>query len=67
MDAGRIGENDFQPAADINYSDSWRYSAGAGLTWNSPMGPLTLDYAVPLNAEDYDEERRFYFYVGTQF
>lgn len=67
MDAGRIGENDFQPANDINYSDSWRYSAGAGLTWNSPMGPLTLDYAVPLNAEDYDEERRFYFYVGTQF
>ncbi len=67
VDAGRIGENDFQPAADINYSDSWRYSVGGGITWRSPMGPLTLDYAVPLNAEDYDDESRFYFYIGTQF
>ncbi len=67
VDAGRIGQNDFQPAADINYSNSWRYSAGGGVTWNSPMGPLTLDYAIPLNAEDFDDESRFYFYVGTQF
>ncbi|MFV0430785.1 MAG: outer membrane protein assembly factor BamA [Alphaproteobacteria bacterium] len=67
MDAGRIGENDFQPATDINYSDAWRYSVGAGLRWDSPMGPLTLDYAIPLNSEKYDNERRFYFYVGTQF
>lgn len=66
-DAGRIGENDFQPAADISYSDSWRYSVGGGVTWRSPMGPLTLDYAVPLNAESFDDESRFYFYVGTQF
>ncbi len=67
LDAGRIGQNDFQPAADINHSNSWRYSAGGGVTWNSPMGPLTLDYAIPLNAEDFDDESRFYFYVGTQF
>jgi outer membrane protein insertion porin family len=44
-----------------------RYSAGVGVTWFSPFGPLTASLAQPLNAEDDDEKKIFQFNIGTQF
>jgi len=44
-----------------------RYSAGLGLSWISPVGPLKLSYAKPLNAKPGDRLERFQFQMGTGF
>lgn len=44
-----------------------RYSVGVGLAWISPMGPLKLSFAIPLNKKDNDELERFQFQIGTGF
>ena len=45
----------------------FRYSAGVGVQWNSPLGPLKFSYAVPINAHATDREQRFQFQAGTAF
>ena len=44
-----------------------RYSAGIGLSWISPLGPLRLSYAYPLNSEPWDRIQRFQFQIGAGF
>jgi len=44
-----------------------RASAGAGITWISPFGPLQVDLAYPLLKEDYDQTELFRFNVGSSF
>lgn len=44
-----------------------RYSAGFGLAWVSPIGPLKLSYAYPLKKETGDRLQRFQFQIGTGF
>ncbi|WP_313031162.1 BamA/TamA family outer membrane protein, partial [Massilia alkalitolerans] len=44
-----------------------RFSAGIGLSWISPVGPLKLSYAKPLNALPGDRLERFQFQMGTGF
>jgi outer membrane protein insertion porin family len=44
-----------------------RVSAGFGITWQSPFGPLAVDFALPIIAKDYDREELFRFSVGTRF
>ena len=41
-----------------------RSSAGAGLTWASPFGNLTVDYAVPLTKAAYDVVQPLRFSAG---
>ncbi|WP_397473217.1 outer membrane protein assembly factor BamA [Pusillimonas sp.] len=45
----------------------WRYSAGVGLSWQSPMGPLELSFGRALNAKDGDDKQAFQFQIGTGF
>jgi len=61
-DAGQIYLNGMQP----NY-ESFRYSTGVGLAWNSPMGPLKFSYAYPINEKPGDKIQRFQFQVGSVF
>ncbi len=44
-----------------------RYSAGLGLSWFSPFGPLKLVFAQPLNEEDGDQTETLQFQFGQQF
>ncbi|MCF8496408.1 MAG: BamA/TamA family outer membrane protein, partial [Alphaproteobacteria bacterium] len=44
-----------------------RASAGMGLSWRSPFGPIRIDLATPLAKEDYDQEEIFRFNFGTRF
>lgn len=44
-----------------------RYSAGIALTWVSPMGPLKVSLAEPLNDIPTDNLQRFQFMFGQQF
>ena len=44
-----------------------RYSVGVGVAWISPLGPLRLSYAYPLNTKPEDRIQRFQFQIGTGF
>jgi outer membrane protein insertion porin family len=41
-----------------------RSSVGAGLTWDSPFGPLSINYGVPLTKAAYDVVQPFSFTAG---
>lgn len=62
VDGGQV----FQEDAKIRF-DEFRYSAGIGLSWISPVGPLKLSYAKPLNSLPGDRLERFQFQMGTGF
>ncbi|MDD7805003.1 MAG: outer membrane protein assembly factor BamA [Endozoicomonas sp. (ex Botrylloides leachii)] len=47
--------------------DELRYSVGLGLTWITPLGPLTFSLAKALNAKGRDEPQIFQFSLGTPF
>lgn len=49
------------------FNDLIRYSAGIALTWVSPMGPLKVSLAEPLNDIPTDNLQRFQFMFGQQF
>jgi outer membrane protein insertion porin family len=44
-----------------------RVSAGAGISWKSPVGPILLDLAVPLKKEGFDHTQLFHVSFGTKF
>jgi outer membrane protein insertion porin family len=44
-----------------------RASAGLGISWLSPVGPLRLAYATPLRKQTDDKIQRFQFQIGTAF
>ncbi|HEX6244548.1 MAG TPA: BamA/TamA family outer membrane protein, partial [Polyangiales bacterium] len=44
-----------------------RYSAGFGLRWQSPMGPLRFEWGIPLNRRPGDQKIRFDFTIGQFF
>jgi outer membrane protein insertion porin family len=58
------GDHDHVCLAD---DSTIRTSVGASLLWNSPLGPLRLDYAYALNKADYDKIQQFRFGASTQF
>jgi outer membrane protein insertion porin family len=46
---------------------SLRFSAGVGVAWISPLGPMKFSYAYPINSEEGDRIQRFQFQIGTGF
>lgn len=66
-DVGMIGEPDGVNKYPINTSDKPRASAGVGLVWVSPMGPVSIDLAQALMKETWDETEFFRFNFGTRF
>ncbi|PHV04321.1 outer membrane protein assembly factor BamA [Janthinobacterium sp. BJB412] len=62
VDGGQV----YQEGQKMRFSEL-RYSAGLGISWISPVGPLKLSYAKPLNAKPGDRLERFQFQMGTGF
>ncbi|HCY61613.1 MAG TPA: outer membrane protein assembly factor BamA [Oxalobacteraceae bacterium] len=61
-DVGNVfGENDKIKLGEL------RYSAGVGISWLSPVGPLKISYGKPLNAKSTDRKQQFQFQLGTGF
>ncbi len=54
---------------DFNAFDAGdlRYSVGLSGLWVSPLGPLSVSVALPLNDEDNDDVQNFQFSVGSFF
>lgn len=44
-----------------------RASAGIGLSWISPMGPLRFSYGVPIRQQTGDRIQKLQFQIGTSF
>ncbi len=44
-----------------------RYTAGLGVVWLSPFGPLSASYALPLNEGSHDQTEKFQFGMGSSF
>ncbi|MDD3800083.1 MAG: outer membrane protein assembly factor BamA [Novosphingobium sp.] len=51
----------------VGNSPKPRVSVGVGVNWNSPFGPLRVDFAKVLLKEEGDDTKAFSFNVGTQF
>ena len=49
-----------EAVSDIRQSD-WKAGAGVGVRWQSPVGPIKLDFAVPVGDK---EEHGLQFYIG---
>ncbi|PSJ81276.1 outer membrane protein assembly factor BamA [Neisseria iguanae] len=49
------------------FKEELRYSAGAAVTWLSPLGPMKFSYAYPIKKKEGDEVQRFQFQLGTTF
>ncbi len=47
--------------------DEMRYSAGLAVSWISPMGPLKISLAQPLNDKEGDNLQAFQFQFGQNF
>ena len=62
MDVGNVwGENEKITAQSL------RASAGLGLSWISPVGPLKLSYGSPIRKQPGDRIQRLQFQIGTAF
>lgn len=48
-------------------TDQLRASAGIGLSWISPLGPLRFSYATPIRKQSDDKIQRLQFQIGTSF
>jgi outer membrane protein insertion porin family len=44
-----------------------RASAGVGISWKSPVGPIRLDLAYPIKKEQFDKTQLFHVSFGTRF
>ncbi len=68
-DIGFLGDSDQKTVAGhlITSDDSLHMSAGIGITWDSPFGPIRLDYAQPIMYRSFDKLQRIHFSFGTKF
>lgn len=53
--------------ADLLDENTLRASAGVGISWRSPFGPIRLDVSTPYLKEDYDKTELVRFDFGTRF
>ncbi|MCG6877359.1 MAG: outer membrane protein assembly factor BamA [Betaproteobacteria bacterium] len=64
FDVGQVWANlPGQELSDVKL----RYSVGGLFNWNSPFGPITLTFGVPLNEEPLDQIQKFQFALGGSF
>ena len=62
VDAGNVwGEFEKLSAGSV------RASAGVGMSWISPVGPLQLSYGTPIRKQPGDRIQRLQFQIGTAF
>jgi len=62
VDSGNV----YPKASDINLTDL-RYTTGMGLRYNTPVGPLRLDYGRKLEREPDESRDEIHFSIGHAF
>jgi outer membrane protein insertion porin family len=66
-DFGSAFGNPYDDKKGVVDSSALRASAGLGLTWGSPFGPIRIDYGFPFLKQEDDETQAFRFSFGTSF
>ena len=66
VDAGSLRDIDVS-GPTLDESDGLRVGSGVGLSWLSPLGPLSINFAVPVKKEDKDNTEIFMLSFGTRF
>ena len=66
LDAGSVGGPGYGLSVNDNASDL-RSSAGVGLSWISPVGPLRLAFAWPVKKFEGDKMQSVQFQIGSSF
>ncbi len=71
LDAGNVYSTDCL-STQSNCSDNvdlgdLRYSVGMGISWLTPIGPLSVSLGVPLNDKENDDTEVFQFALGQTF
>lgn len=61
-DAGYVGEEEFYDG-----SGTWHSGAGLGLRYNTGIGPVRFDVAVPTSGPETDEDFQVYIGIGQSF
>jgi outer membrane protein insertion porin family len=69
VDGGSVwgGNVDQSKGCDNSLSDCLRFSAGVGVSWYSPFGPIKIILAQPLNDKKEDKTQMLQFQMGSQF
>ncbi len=62
-DLGSVGPDTF----DLDFSDTFAWTAGLGLRIDIPMFPIRLDFATPIEKPEHAEDEAFSFSVGYDF
>jgi len=62
LDSGNV----YPKADDVNIGDL-RYAAGTGIRYNTPVGPLRLDYGRKLDREPEESRDEIHFSIGHAF
>ena len=65
VDAANVWGVDYDSSLDTN--QKIRTSTGIALDWFTPIGPLTLSYALPITKKSSDVTENFRFNIGTTF
>ncbi|MFL5335891.1 MAG: outer membrane protein assembly factor BamA [Geminicoccaceae bacterium] len=66
VDAGSLRDIDVS-GPTLDESDGLRVGSGVGLSWLSPLGPLSVNFALPVKKEDKDNTEFFMLSFGTRF
>jgi translocation and assembly module TamA len=62
VEAGAVSEEQYP-----TFADGAQVAAGLGLRYHSPVGPIRVDFAMPLNPRDSDESFQFYLAIGQAY
>ncbi|MCI0451132.1 MAG: outer membrane protein assembly factor BamA [Candidatus Latescibacteria bacterium] len=68
--ASDVTASDFRLTTDVSETevDDFRYGIGLGIRYNTPIGPIRVDYGYPLKPDIYtDENGTFYLSLGQIF
>jgi outer membrane protein insertion porin family len=66
VDAGTLQDIDVS-GPTLDESKGLRIAGGVGLSWLSPLGPLSINFAQPIKKEDKDNTELFMLNFGTRF
>jgi outer membrane protein insertion porin family len=66
VDAGTLTEIDVS-GEQLEDSGDLRLGAGLGVSWLSPLGPLSIDFAQPVLKDNGDKTESFRVSFGTRF
>ena len=65
-DVGNVWGPDISAGTKFDITDL-RHGAGAGLRWNSPFGPIKVDYGIKLDQKKGESFGNFNFSAGSSF